>query len=134
MLYIALAAFNLACAVMLGAFGAHGLKHIANEIQLGWWQTATDYFFYHALGLLLLGLLSLIQRPISQYQLRVKLSFILMQSGILVFSGSLYAMALGMPKILGAITPFGGALLIFAWLSLAWQAWQQHRSNPSSSF
>ena len=51
-MWIAISALNLAIAVMLGAFGAHGLKARATEAQLLWWQTATDYFFYHALGLL----------------------------------------------------------------------------------
>ncbi len=57
-MWIAISALNLALAVMLGAFGAHGLKARATEAQLGWWQTATDYFFYHALGLLILSLLA----------------------------------------------------------------------------
>ncbi len=55
-MWIAISALNLAFAVILGAFGAHGLKARATEAQLAWWQTATDYFFYHALGLLALGI------------------------------------------------------------------------------
>lgn len=55
-MWIAISALNLAFAVMLGAFGAHGLKAHASPEQLAWWQTATDYFFYHALGLLALGI------------------------------------------------------------------------------
>lgn len=56
-MWIAISALNLAFAVILGAFGAHGLKKIASPEQLAWWQkTATDYFFYHALGLLALGI------------------------------------------------------------------------------
>lgn len=57
-MWIAISALNLAFAVILGAFGAHGLKARATEAQLAWWQTATDYFFYHALGLLALGILA----------------------------------------------------------------------------
>ena len=57
-MWIAISALNLALAVMLGAFGAHGLKAHATEVQLAWWQTATDYFFYHALGLLALAILT----------------------------------------------------------------------------
>lgn len=118
-MWIAIAAINLALAVMLGAFGAHGLKARATEAQLGWWQTATDYFFYHALGLLLLGILAKVIP-----QLPIKPSFILIQLGILLFSGSLYIMALGLPRGLGAITPIGGALMIAGWLVLAWNAFK----------
>lgn len=114
-MWIALSAVNLALAVMLGAFGAHGLKKIASAEQLTWWQTATDYFFYHAFGLLALAILAKVL-PLFP----IKVSFILIQIGILFFCGSLYSMALGMPKILGAITPIGGALMIAGWLILAW--------------
>ena len=114
-MWIAISALNLALAVMLGAFGAHGLKARATEAQLGWWQTATDYFFYHALGLLALAVLSKII-PL----LPIEASFCLIQVGIFFFCGSLYIMALGLPRGLGAITPIGGALMILGWLALAW--------------
>lgn len=96
-MWIAISALNLAFAVMLGAFGAHGLKAHASPEQLAWWQTATDYFFYHALGLLALGILS---KVLPHFP--IKLSFLLIQIGILFFCGSLYIMALGLPRILGA--------------------------------
>ena len=118
-MWIAIAAVNLALAVILGAFGAHGLKAFATPEQLGWWGTATQYFFYHALGLLALGILSKVLP-----QLPIKLSFILIQIGILFFCGSLYMMALGLPRGLGAITPIGGALMIAGWLVLAWNAYR----------
>ncbi|TXJ10625.1 MAG: DUF423 domain-containing protein [Acinetobacter sp.] len=118
-MWIGIAAINLALAVMLGAFGAHGLKKIASPEQLAWWQTATDYFFYHALGLLLLGILA---KTLSQFS--IKVPFGLLQCGIILFCGSLYLMALGSPKILGAITPIGGVLMILGWLALAWQAFK----------
>ena len=114
---IAISAVNLALAVMLGAFGAHGLKKIASPEQLAWWHTATDYFFYHALGLLALGIIA---KTITQ--LPIKLPFILIQIGIIFFCGSLYIMALGLPRILGAITPIGGLFMILGWLTLAWNA------------
>lgn len=116
-MWIAISALNLAIAVMLGAFGAHGLKKIASPEQLAWWQTATDYFFYHALGLLALGIISKVLPTLP-----IKMSFILIQIGIFFFCGSLYVMALGLPRILGAITPIGGALMIVGWLLLAWHA------------
>ena len=116
-MWIAIAACNLALAVTLGAFGAHGLKARATEAQLGWWQTGTDYFFYHALGLLMLGILAKVMP-----MLRIQWSFWLIQSGIILFCGSLYVMALGLPRVFGAITPIGGALMITGWLMLALQA------------
>lgn len=116
-MWIAISALNLAFAVILGAFGAHGLKARASLEQLNWWQTATDYFFYHALGLFGLAILSKVIP-----QLPIKLSFSLIQIGIFFFCGSLYIMALGLPRILGAITPIGGALMIAGWLILAWNA------------
>lgn len=116
-MWIMLSAYNLALAVMLGAFGAHGLKARATDSQLGWWQTATDYFFYHALGLLLIAILMKVLP-----QLHIKRSFILIQLGIVFFCGSLYIMALGLPRGLGVITPIGGALMIAGWLDLAWKA------------
>ncbi len=118
-MWIVIAALNLACAVMLGAFGAHGLKARANEVQLAWWQTATDYFFYHALGLLALAILVKVIP-----QLPIKASFWLIQFGILLFCGSLYIMTLGLPRGLGMITPLGGLLMILGWLTLAWNAYK----------
>ena len=118
-MWIGISALNLALAVILGAFGAHGLKKIASPEQLTWWHTATDYFFYHALGLLVLGIISKVIP-----QLPIKTSFLLIQIGIFLFCGSLYIMALGLPRILGAITPIGGALMILGWLVLAWNAFK----------
>ena len=116
-MWIGIAALNLAFAVVLGAFGAHGLKNFATPEQLLWWHTATQYFFYHALGLLVLAVLKL-----STPAFPIQQPFLLLQSGIILFCGSLYMMTLGLPKFLGAITPVGGALMIFGWLALAWHA------------
>lgn len=111
-MWVPLAAVNLACAVALGAFGAHGLKGKLTEQQLTWWSTATDYFFIHALGLLLVGVL------VKLVGLSSKPAWAL-QLGILFFCGSLYAMALGAPRWFGAVTPIGGLLFILGWLLLA---------------
>ncbi|MGO1375653.1 DUF423 domain-containing protein [Psychrobacter sp.] len=119
--WIGIAAINMAVAVALGAFGAHGLKNIASAQQLEWWHTATLYLFIHALGLLLVGLL-------------IRLKYItqttawLLQIGIIIFSGSLYAMTLGAPLWFGAITPIGGVLMIIGWLWLALSAFKIHDS------
>ena len=117
-MYLVLAAFNLAIAVMLGAFGAHGIKNLASHEQLDWWHTATQYFFYHALGLLIL---SFAMRGFPA--LSLKAPFWCVQIGIIIFCGSLYVMALGAPRWFGAITPIGGLMFIVGWLLLAWQAY-----------
>lgn len=110
--WIAIASLNLAFAVTLGAFGAHGLKTMATAEQLAWWQTGTLYFFFHALGLLIVGVL------IKHFGFS-QLPAWLLQAGIVIFSGSLYLMALGAPRWFGAITPIGGLLMIAGWLYLA---------------
>ncbi len=118
-MWIAIAALNLTFAVILGAFGAHGLKSFATPEQLAWWHTATDYFFYHALGLLALGIMAK-----TLPHLPIKFSFICLQIGIFLFCGSLYLMSIGIPRIFGAITPIGGAFMILGWLVLAWNAFR----------
>lgn len=110
--WLKISAINLATAVGLGAFGAHGLKKMADAYALEIWQTATLYLFVHGLGLLALGVLQL-------HGYRVSKVAGVLQVGIGIFSGTLYLMALGLPKWLGAITPIGGTLLIVGWLMLA---------------
>src|SRR5690242_914201 len=97
-------------AVALGAFGAHGLKAIleANG-QAPTWQTAAHYHLAHAIVLLLLA-----TRPhVTRWP------FVLFTAGILVFSGSLYLLAVTNVHWLGAITPIGGLCLLAGWLTLA---------------
>ena len=115
--WIGIAAINMAIAVALGAFGAHGLKNIASPQQLEWWHTATLYLLVHALGLLLVGLLIRL-RYITQT------TAWLLQIGIIIFAGSLYSMTLGAPLWFGAITPIGGVLMIAGWLCLALSAFK----------
>lgn len=110
--WISIGSLNLALAVICGSFGSHGLKKLASPVQLDWWQTGTQYFFYHALGLLIVGLLIKLKYapPVIAW---------LLQFGILLFVGTLYLMALGLPKWLGMITPIGGTMFIIAWVHLA---------------
>nr|WP_313975200.1 DUF423 domain-containing protein [uncultured Psychrobacter sp.] len=110
--WISIAAINMAIAVALGAFGAHGLKSSVSIQQLEWWQTATLYWFIHGLGLLLIGIL-------IRLNYTTQTTAWLLQIGALIFAGSLYAMTLGAPRWLGAITPIGGVLMIAGWLWLA---------------
>lgn len=115
------AAVNLALAVALGAFGAHGLKKFADSYALQIWETATLYLFVHALGLLALGVLQQLHKTSVH-----KVAWVL-QIGIVIFSGTLYAMALGAPKWLGMMTPIGGTMLIVGWLMLVFKVkdWKQ---------
>lgn len=119
--WIAIAAINLAIAVALGAFGAHGIKSMVNAQQLEWWHTATLYLFIHALGLLLVGLL-------IRLSITTQTTAWLLQAGMIVFAGSLFAMTLGAPRWFGAITPIGGVLMIAGW---AWLAVTAFRHVPN---
>ncbi len=120
--WLVMAALNLALAVMTGAFGAHALKARLSAEQLGWWHTAVDYHFLHGLGLLALGVLLRLAPalPNSLPSAAIASSALWLQIGIVIFSGSLYAMALGAPRWFGAITPIGGLAFIAGWLWLAW--------------
>ena len=120
--WISIAALNLAIAVALGAFGAHGLKAIVSSQQLEWWQTATLYWFIHGLGLLLVGIL-------IRLNYATQTTAWLLQIGVIIFAGSLYAMTLGAPRWFGAITPIGGVLMIAGWL---WLAISTFRLNNAS--
>ncbi|WP_431849577.1 DUF423 domain-containing protein [Allosphingosinicella sp.] len=112
---LALAALTLALGVALGAFGAHALRGTLTPSALGWWQTAVSYQMWHGLALLALG---------AGRVGRVALPAFLLGLGTLIFSGSLYLMALTDMRWLGAVTPIGGLLLILGWLLLGWRAWR----------
>ena len=101
--------------VMIGAFGAHGLKALLTADQLAIYHTGVDYQFVHALALLLLGALAQHQTP-KAWQLAATL-FI---AGVLIFSGSLYLLVLTDTSWLGAITPIGGTSFIAGWAALLW--------------
>jgi uncharacterized membrane protein YgdD (TMEM256/DUF423 family) len=102
-----------ALGVVLGAFGAHGLRETLDAEAMGWWQTAVQYQMWHALGLVALAAL-----PLQ----RLGAPAALLAVGTAIFSGSLYLMALGGWRWLGAVTPLGGLLMIGGWLMLAWRA------------
>jgi len=109
----------LAMAVGIGAFGAHGLKlQISNEM-LQIYKTGVEYHFYHALGLLLIGVLA-----VAVPSLSLKWPFILFLAGIILFSGSLYLLAVTGLKVLGAITPLGGLSFIAGWILLFFTIWK----------
>ncbi len=114
------ASILLALAVAIGAFGAHGLKaHLSNEM-MQIYKTGVEYHFYHALGLLLIGVLS-----VSFPSGLLNWSAILLTIGIILFSGSLYVLAITGIKWLGAITPFGGLSFIAGWVLLFVAVWKK---------
>jgi uncharacterized membrane protein YgdD (TMEM256/DUF423 family) len=112
------AAIALAIAVALGAFGAHLLKPRLSAEASAVYQTAVQYHFWHALGLLGVGVL------MTQWGAGWGLQWTawLLCAGIVLFSGSLYALALTGARWLGGVTPVGGAAFIAAWIFLAWTA------------
>ena len=105
-------ALNGAIAVAAGAFGAHALKERLEPRALEIFDTAARYQMYHALAMVLCALL--VARTAGW----------IFQIGIVLFSGSLYALALTDVKVLGAITPLGGAGFLAGWAYLAWCAWK----------
>jgi uncharacterized membrane protein YgdD (TMEM256/DUF423 family) len=118
-IFLILGSLSALVGVALGAFGAHALKERLSAEMLNVWHTAVEYNFIHALGLLIIGVLVL-HFPASNL---LRWSGWLMFAGIVLFSGSLYALALTGTRILSAITPFGGVLFIVAWALLAAAAW-----------
>ena len=106
--------------VIFGAFAAHALRARLTPEQLGWWQTGVHYQLAHALALLVIPALPL-RRP--------AVPAALFTTGSIIFSGTLYAMALGLPQWLGAITPVGGLLLIAGWIALALLATDQFAND-----
>ena len=115
-LALSLGALLMAAVVALGAFGAHALRGRITPDRLAVWQTAVNYHTWHALGLLAAGVLML------HFPQRAAIGYAawLFVAGIALFSGSLYALALGGSNLLGLVTPFGGAAFIAGWLVLAY--------------
>jgi uncharacterized membrane protein YgdD (TMEM256/DUF423 family) len=113
--FLALGGVGMLLAVALGAFGAHALKKTLAPEMMAVYETAVNYHVYHALGLLVIGLLAL-HLPDSG---ALRWAGFLMAAGLLLFSGSLYALSLSGIRWLGAITPVGGTAFLAAWLLLA---------------
>lgn len=109
--WTAVGALLLALAVALGAFGAHGLKDRLDAYSMAVYEKAVLYHFLHALGILLVAALG-----------RTGAIAWLLFAGILLFSGSLYVLAVSGIRALGAVTPLGGLAFIAGWLLLAYEA------------
>jgi uncharacterized membrane protein YgdD (TMEM256/DUF423 family) len=117
----------LALATVCGAFGAHALKGLLPAERLQVWDTAVRYHFFQALGLIGVGLTLRVLEGgagVSRADGALRAAAALIVSGIIMFSGSLYALALGAPRALGILTPFGGLAWIAAWLLFAWGVWR----------
>lgn len=116
---LAIAGILLALATMLGAFGAHALKAQLSPDRLQVYETAVRYHFFHALGLLGIGLTL---RFIDVAAMRW--AAVLMIVGIVLFSGSLYALTFDAPRPFGIVTPVGGLALIAGWICFAAGVWR----------
>src|SRR5690606_15045710 len=109
--------------VAAGAFGAHGLESRVAAEQLEWWNTGARYQQIHAVALLIVAWSA---GEWTRWKQRAAWCFTL---GMIVFAGTLYAMALGGPRILGAVTPLGGLLLMLGWASVGVEAITRRRAT-----
>jgi len=114
------AAAFLFAAVALGAFGAHALRARLAPDLMAVYQTAVQYHFWHALGLLAVAILML-QKPESG---ALAAAAWLLTAGLVAFCGSLYVLALTGVRGWGAVAPIGGGAFLAAWAALAWAAWR----------
>jgi len=121
--YTKIGALAAMLSVVIGAFGAHMLKDRIDADALEVYQTGVQYHMFHAVGILLIALLiDRIALPkLAQWAANLLLI------GIILFSGSLYALAISGVKVLGAITPIGGVAFIAGWIFLAFAARSSHK-------
>lgn len=116
--FFAVGALMCAAAVAAGAFGAHGLAARLDARGLELWETASRYFMYAGFGTLICGLAT----PHLAASTASWAGTALIVGGV-IFSGSVGALALGAPRVLGAVAPIGGSALILGFVLLAWSAW-----------
>ena len=118
-----------ALGVLAGAFGAHGLRGVLGAAALETWKTAVLYQLVHAM-LLVAVAIWLRFLIVSGHSRSIPLEFAgwLLLVGILLFSGSLYALALGGPAVLGPVTPLGGVAFVLGWLAVALAAAREARA------
>ena len=118
-LFVSLGALAAFFGVALGAFAAHGLKNKLPPDMFNIFEVGVRYHMYHALGLLAVAAAA--ARWSGPWLTAVGWLFVF---GIVIFSGSLYLLAMGGPRWLGAITPIGGLAFLIGWLLLAWVVWR----------
>ena len=119
-LFITIGALSGFVAVAAGAFGAHALRDRLSAAMLDTFQTGAQYQMYHALALVGVGIL--LARFSSEGSPWLSAAGWLFVAGTVLFSGSLYVLAVTGVRALGAVTPFGGLAFILGWLALAWAA------------
>ncbi|SOD16313.1 DUF423 domain-containing protein [Nitrosomonas ureae] len=119
--FLILGILNALLCIALGAFGAHGLKRMLSTDMLSVYHTGVQYHFYHAFGIIVIGLL-LLHFPKSRL---MPISGWLMMIGIVLFSFSLYGLSITDMRALGMITPFGGISFLTAWALLAYAIWRE---------
>ena len=115
-IFLMIASFMMVLNISIGAFGAHGLKQYLDEYSTIIYTKAVSYSFYNTLGLFAISFMVYILPNSS----KLKKAFYFVLSGTLIFSFSLYILALSKIMWLGAITPIGGSLMIIGWLLLAY--------------
>lgn len=115
--WIRLGAICGGLSVLLGAFGAHSLKKILTQKSLDTFQTATQYLTIHSIALILVGILAM--KAADKDRQRLNRAGKFFTAGILLFCGSLYALAFDGPRFFGPVTPFGGLCFITGWFLLA---------------
>jgi len=114
--FMMVASLMMALTIAIGAFGAHGLKPYLDEYSTDIYQKAVSYQFYNTLGLFFISFISYLL-PTST---KIKKAFYFVLIGTLIFSFSLYTLALTKIMWLGAITPIGGTLMIIGWILCAY--------------
>lgn len=119
--FLILGALNAFLCIALGAFGAHGMKRVLSADMLTVYHTGVQYHFYHAFGIIIIGLL-LLHFPKSRL---IPISGWLMMVGIILFSFSLYVLSVTGVRGLGMITPFGGVSFLSAWGLLVYAIWKE---------
>lgn len=120
-IWVSIGSVLLACAVGAGAFGAHGLREHLDAYSMSVYEKAVFYHFVHSLGILIVATLTTTNVLAQSSASRVQ---VLLLVGTLVFSGSLYILAVSGIRWLGAITPIGGVCFVFAWMLLAWESFR----------
>ena len=105
--------------VAIGAFAAHGLSKVLEPKELAWIETGVKYQMFHTIAILAIGILQLCREALVVNKI-VNLAAGIWVYGILLFSGSLYALALGAGKFLVWVTPIGGTLFLIGWLCVAY--------------
>jgi len=111
-IFLKLTSLLMAIAIIIGAFGAHGLKPYLDQYGLSIFAKASNYEFYNTLGLFVISIISIY---VNNFK-KIKWAYFLVLFGMIIFSSSLYILAITKIMWLGAITPIGGTLMIVGWI------------------